>query len=377
MRIGIDIRELSAMQNIKGGWYQYVYNLLSNLLTIDSENEYILLSSLWHGAGFRGDDRIPRKLVRRFPGRFTELLLGKFSVRIETLLGNLDVFHGPCGYVPSVRRCKSIVTIHDVIPLTHPEFMPAEAGRALVHKLKASAERADAIITDSGFAKTEIVELLNVPEEKVTVIYIGAAPILRPLQDQIEIDRVSKRYGISGAYFLFVGNIEPRKNLETLIRAAAQVRRSTGRRCSLVIAGHKDWCFDTLAAVVRELNAENWIIFPGVVDGEDLPSLYSGAELFVFPSLAEGFGIPIIEAMACGTPVVASNRTSIPEIAGDAALLVDPTDTNALAGAIQSVLCDPMVRQALVERGLDRSRHFSWERTASETLDLYRKIGLR
>ncbi len=375
MRIGIDIRELSAMQNIKGGWYQHVYNLLSNLLTIDGGNEYTLLSSLWHGAGFRGDDKIPGKLVHRFPTRFTELLLERFSVRIETLLGNMDVFHGPCGYVPYVRRCKSIVTIHDVIPLRRPEFMPSAAREALADKLQASAQRADAIITVSHYAKGDIAEVFNVPEEKITVTHNGISPGFRPVEDRIEIERVRTRFGIPGPYLLFVGNIEPRKNLDLLVRAFCEVRHTRGSIPFLVIAGYKDWYFEPLREVVRTLRAEDAVLFPGVVDGGDLPSLYSGAELFVFPSLAEGFGIPVIEAMACGTPVVASNTTSIPEITADAALLVDPMDRDALVTAIYAALSKSDLRQELVEKGLDRARHFSWERTASETLEMYRKIG--
>ncbi len=255
--------------------------------------------------------------------------------------------------------------------------MTPESAGALVEKLKASAERADAVITVSNFARSEIAELLGTSHERIRVIYNGISPTFRPCHDEGGMDRVRAKYGIPGPYLLFVGNIEPRKNLEALVRAFCEAHHAGGSIPFLVIAGYKDWYFESLWEVVRTLRAEDAIIFPGVVDGADLPSLYSGAELFVFPSLAEGFGIPIIEAMACGTPVVASNTTSIPEIAADAALLVDPMDTDALVAAIQTALSDSDLRQALVEKGLRRAQQFSWERTAFETLDVYRKIGSR
>ncbi len=375
MKIGIDIRELSILNNIKCGWYQYTYNLVSNLLANDSDNDYIFLSTFSRGKGFRGDSRIPRKIVRRFPARLSQMLLEQFSIPIELFLGKIDLIHGPCDFIPDSLQCKSIVTIHDLIPLKQSKFMTQQAASTLRKNLHISINRADIIITVSKFTKGEIVELFNIPEEKIRVVYNGIAPIFQPIKDKIKIESIKAKYNVKGPYLLFVGNIEPRKNLETLIHACVRLWNSTIYKYPLLVVGHKDWFYKNVWEVVRKLKAEDAVIFTGVVDNDDLPFLYSGADVFVFPSLAEGFGIPVIEAMACGTPVIAANCTSLPEIVADAGLLVDPLNSEDLAESIHSVLSKISLRQKLIEKGIERAKIFSWERTAMETLGLYQEIG--
>lgn len=373
MKIGIDIRYLSTFTN-KAGFYQYVYNLVSNLLLVDSHNEYTLLATL---RGFRGDGKIVSQFLRRFPGRISDLLLEKLSMPIEFLMGMLDIFHGPCYFVPHCLRCKSIVTIHDLMTLRYPEFLELETVDYYNKKIRISTQRADAIIAISNFTKTEIVDLLNIPEERVRVIYNGISPVFHPVKERRKIEGVKAKYGLTGNYLLFVGNIEPKKNISTLIRACAALWNSTIYKYPLLVIGSKTWHlwhFKEVWKVVQQFHAEKDIIFADVVCNEDLPYLYSGAELFIFPSLFEGFGIPVIEAMACGTPVVASNRASIPEIAGEAALLVDPLDVNEMTEAMHKVLSNRILREQLVEKGLKQVKNFSWERTARETLKLYHEI---
>ena len=374
MKIGIDIRNFSFSRESRAGWYQYTYNLVSNLLAIDFQNNYTLLSTLRHGKGFEGDERIVSRFVRRLPGRLTELLLERLSVPIEFLLGKIDIFHGPCYFVPSSLHCKSIVTIHDLMFLRHPEFLRQEWVASLNKDIYASVKRADAVITVSNFTKGEIIELLNVPADKIKVIYNGIASCFYPVQDRLKIEDIKSKYGIKSPYLIFVGNIEPKKNIETLILACAELRKSTTYKYPLVVVGKKAWHFETVWEVVKQLHGEEDTIFTDVVDGNDLPLLYSGAELFIFPSLFEGFGIPVIEAMACGTPVVASNRTSIPEISGDAALLYDPLNVDEMRGAMYNVLSNPSLRGQLVEKGFERAKYFSWEKTARETLKLYQEM---
>lgn len=374
MRIGIDIRGVSHMAASKVGWYQYTYNLVANLLAIDAENEYRLLSMLGRGKGFRGDERIPAAFVRRLPGRLTGVLLERLSLPIECLLGPLDVFHGPCHSVPRSLRSRLIITLHDLMVMRRRDFV--EPGRIafLTKQVRASVTRADAIIASSEFTKAEIVEVLDVPPERIRVIHIGIAPVYCQINDSGKVEQIKAKYGIARPYVLFVGNIEPKKNIETLIRAFAALPNDWTSSLSVVVVGHKDWHFPALQVVVRECRAERDVVFTGPVEDDDLPFLYVGAALFVFPSLFEGFGIPVIEAMACGVPVVASNRTAIPEVAGHAAMLVDPLDVAQMTDAMRRLLSDTQMRNEHIRRGLQHAQAFSWGKAARETLQLYQDV---
>lgn len=372
MRIGIDIRYLSV-HNSKAGIYQYIYNLVANLLSIDSSNDYVLFSAYSRGKGFQGDRSIPNKLIRRFPGQFSDFFLTKLLVPIEFFAGRIDVFHGPCFFVPKSIGCKSVSTVHDLMTLRHPEFLTQSLNSDFRKKVYASLN-ADAIIAVSNFTKQEIVELLKFPEERIRVVYNGISPIFRPIEDRAKIEEIKVKYGVKGPYFLSVGNIEPKKNIETLIRACAKLRKETIYKYPLLVVGFKGWGFQKVWEVVQQCHSENETLFIGVVDGDELPYLYSGAESFIFPSLFEGFGIPLIEAMACGTPVIASSRTSIPEVTAGAALLVEPLNADGLAAAIYEILSDPERKKGLVERGIERAKFFSWKKTAKETLNLYEEL---
>ncbi len=373
MKIGIDIRPLSIF-NTKAGLYQYTYHLVSGLLAIDSKNHYSLLSSYHHGRGFRGDRRIENKFVHRFPGRLSHLILEKWGIPIELMMGKLDLFHGPCFFIPNHLSCSAIVTIHDMMTLRYPEFLESKESIAYTNKIYISVKRADAIITVSNFTKKEIVELINVSEEKIRVIYNGIDPTFCPTKDREDIEKVKAKYGVQGPYLLFVGNIERKKNIEKLIHAYMELRNSSIYKYPLVVVGKKSMYFKTLWEAVQQHHAKEHTIFTDVVDDDDLRLLYSGAELFVFPSLFEGFGLPVIEAMASGIPVIASNRTSIPEIAGEAAVLIDPLNVEEIARAMYDVLSNSSLRKHLIEKGIKRSKDFSWEKTARETLKLYQEL---
>ncbi|HWT79840.1 MAG TPA: glycosyltransferase family 1 protein [Candidatus Methylomirabilis sp.] len=374
MRIGIDIREVSLLSRSKVGWYQYTYNLVANLLAIDAQNEYRLLSMLCRGKGFGGDERIPTASVRRLPGKLTGVLLERLSLPIECLLGPLDVFHGPCDFLPRSLRSRRILTLHDLMALRRQEFIDPGWIASLRKRVCAAAKQADAIIAVSEFTKAEIVELLDIPPKRIRVIHNGIAPVYRQVGDPGRVEQVKAKYGIARPYVLFVGNIEPKKNIEALIRAFAALRNGSTSSLSVVVAGHKDWHFPAIQVVVRECRAERDVVFTGPVDGDDLPLLYQGAVLFVFPSLFEGFGIPVIEAMARGVPVVASDRTSIPEVAGDAAMLVDPLDVAQMADAMRRLVSDTALRNEYIRRGHQRAEAFSWEKAARETLQLYQDV---
>jgi glycosyltransferase involved in cell wall biosynthesis len=372
MKIGIDIRPLSLFNENRVGLYQYTYNLVSHLLAIDSYNDYVLLSSL---RGFRGDGRISGKFVRKFSGRLSDLLVERLSFPIEWLIGRVEVFHGPSYYIPRCRRCAAVVTIHDLIAFRRPDLLTHKMVLTGQKTIEASARRYDMVITVSNYAKEDIVDFFKIPEHRVKVIYNGVCPAFHPIKDKAGIEKITAKYGITAPYLLFVGKVEPKKNLKTLVQASVRLRNTTEHKYPLLIVGEKAWDFQSVWSVVRQLHAEDTTIFAGVVPDEDLPYLYNGAELFLFPSLFEGFGLPVIEAMACGTPVVTSNQTSIPEIAADAALLVDPLNVEALASAMADALSNPSLRAQLIVKGLERAREFSWEKTARETLALYQELA--
>jgi glycosyltransferase involved in cell wall biosynthesis len=370
MKIAIDIRLLGSIE--KAGGYQHIYNLVSNLLSVDSQNDYTLLSAF---KGFSGNRDIGSQFIYRFSGRLSKLLLDKLSVPIECIMGKIDIFHGPYFFIPNRLRCKSVMTIHDLMALKHPEFLEAEGVVYYKKRIYSSIKRADAIIAVSDFTKGEIVEFLDIPEEKIRVIHNGISTKFQNINDNNKIEDVKDKYGLKGQqYLLFVGNIEPKKNIETLIYAYIQLRNETIYKYPLLIVGNKTWHFQKIWEIVKKLNAENNIIFTGVVDDEDLPFLYNGAEIFIFPSLFEGFGLPVIEAMACGIPVIASNRASIPEIVNDAALLIDPLNRQEIAEAMYEVISNTKLKKRLIEKGLKQSQNFSWKKTAIETLKLYYEI---
>jgi glycosyltransferase involved in cell wall biosynthesis len=239
-----------------------------------------------------------------------------------------------------------------------------------------SVKRSDVAIAISQSVKEDIVRILGVQPEKVKVIYLGKHERFRPIRDPERLSRFRTKYGLSRRVVLFVGLIEPRKNLATLVQAFASLKSLHGDFC-LVLAGDYGWgCQDVLASV-RRYGIENHVLFPGFIPDGELPELYNLADVFVYPSLYEGFGLPVLEAMACGVPVVTSNVSSMPEVVGEAGLLVDPRSVEELAQGIRRVLTDATLRSQMREKGLERSELFSWEKTARETLEVYRQIAGR
>ncbi|MFQ5811568.1 MAG: glycosyltransferase family 4 protein, partial [Anaerolineae bacterium] len=230
------------------------------------------------------------------------------------------------------------------------------------------------LIADSSATKRDLIERYGIEPDKITVVYPGYDTLAsRPVRDEKAIEAVKARYDVVGDYILFVGTLQPRKNLTRLIEAFSNLQYPISN-IQLVIAGKRGWLYEKIFRRVEELNLEGTVLFPGYIAAEDLPALLYGARLFVFPSLYEGFGLPVLEALACGTPVVCSNASSLPEVAGDAALLVDPLDVEGLAAAMERVLGDEELRAELIERGFEQARKFSWERCARETLDVLESI---
>ena len=289
----------------------------------------------------------------------------------------IEVYHGVCNFELPVRKaCRYVVTIHDLVPLFFPKLVPKKHRLFFELFMKRAAHTADLIITDSEHSKQDIVRYLNVPAEKIRVIYLGYEPSVPHGDDPPRLAAILKRYGISQPYLLFVGVIEPKKNLARLLEAFALLRQETsvGKELQLVLAGGKGWFSDHLLPKVQELRLTEQVIFTGFVPEADLPDLYRGAEVFVFPSIYEGFGLPVVEAMAHGVPVVTSNGSSLPEIAGDAGILVDPHDPAAICAGIAEVLRHPGKKDRMRRAGLQRAQQFTWQQTAAATYQVYQEV---
>ncbi len=294
------------------------------------------------------------------------------------LLGlKADVLHAPSFFAPLLCPCPVVLTIYDTLYLTHAQHY-GDKLFLLYAKLfiKPAVRRCALISTISQASRADILSAFGVPENKIHVIYPGVSSRFRPTRDTAAIIRILEKYGIASPFFLFIGALEPRKNLSCLLRAFALFLRARlgGERYRLVLAGPGGPAFAELQQIARELEILEHVQFLGFITDDDIPSLYSAARAFVFPSLGEGFGLPIVESMACGTPVVTSNVSSIPEVAGDAAVLVDPEDVQALARAMEAVAFDSEVRQRLVKKGIERAALFTWPRAAQETEQLYAMV---
>ena len=367
MRIGIDARLVYYSQ---AGISQYTLRLIQRLAEIDRENEFIILQS-------RKDKHIIvdkpnfKRVSLWTPSHHR---LEQYSLRAEIAGIGLDVLHSPDFIPPFRRNCKSIITIHDLAFLLYPHFLTRESAR-YYGQIDQAVKRADHIIAVSESTKQDTIHLLGAPEHKITVIYESANPIYRPVNDQEIIRQTKSKYHITGDFILFVSTIEPRKNLPTLLKAYRQLLDSYKAEVKLAVVGRRGWLSEEVFTLVDELRLTDDILFLGRVPVEDLLHLYNTAQLLVQPSFYEGFGLPPLEAMACGTPVVVSNVSSLPEVVGDAGLLVDPENASEITVAIWRVLTDETLREDLIAKGFKRAQCFSWEKTALQTLELYRRVG--
>ena len=283
-----------------------------------------------------------------------------------------DVVHFTNGMMPLASPVPTVVTIHDMSLTMYPACHPRR--RVLLNRplVNLAARRADAVITVSEAAKQDIVRIYGLEPARVHVVHEAAAPSFGVIHDPFELRRVRERYGLAERFILYVGTIEPRKNLPTLIEAFARRRIAGDLPHQLVCAGPYGWLSDDIDDQIDRLRVRDAVRFTGYVPFADLPAIYNLAELFVFPSVYEGFGLPVIEAMACGTPVVIGSVAALTEVAGDAAVRVDPLEVEALSAAIVALASSREQREELSSRGLARARSFSWERAAAETLNVYR-----
>ena len=285
----------------------------------------------------------------------------------------LHVFHST-DFIPIAwGASRKIITVHDLNFLYYPQYLTPSARHYYNDQIEWAVAHADAVIADSYATQDDLIRLLHVPASKITTIHLAASEEYRPLS-QAAVAAVLARYGLAPGYLLFVGTWEPRKNLPGLLEAFALLQAS-GQKQVLVIAGRPGWLYDEIFTRVRELRLEDSVRFLERPTTEELIALYNGARLLVLPSFYEGFGLPVLEAMQCGTPVVVSDRASLPEVVGEAGLCVDPEDPAAIADACQRLIADPELHARLQVAGLARARRFTWQATAQATLALYRSVA--
>lgn len=388
MKIAIDC---SLVPGPRGGIGQYSYSLVHALSRIDTVNRYSLyllfpaVNHILHPEYKKAE--LPetanfKVIYKTIPVHFQLLRLLWFpgmpgSLR-EYMLGGLDadVVHSHSYCVPRFRdrRKRLVVTVYDVSVLTHPECH-TRANRAFcLRGIKDAVRYADSIIAISEHTKEDLMKYFDAPAELVTVTRLAAGPGYREVKAPEVLRAARDKYGLPENYILFVGSLEPRKNVRTLLKAYSSLPERFKREFCLVIAGGRGWLNSDIPGVVKDLNISERVRFAGYIDKDDIAAVYSQAAVFAYPSLYEGFGLPILEAMSCGTPVVTSDASSMPEVAGDAAILVSPTDADGIAAALERVLESAEVREEMREKGLKRAAGFSWEKCAGETLDVYRKV---
>jgi glycosyltransferase involved in cell wall biosynthesis len=378
VRVGIIGHLLSFTPGYRqAGVSRYTEHLLRWLPTVAPDDQFVVFASRSATDGGR-EDRFPPSLswaLSRFPTERPEVRIaweqtvGPIALQRQ----RVDLVHGPVNISPLLVRSPSVVTVHDLAFLVYPEQYPGAKQRYLNLMTSLSVRRAKRIIAVSDSTRADIVRYYGVHPERVVVVPNGVDPDFAPVSDPDRLKALRERHRLPEHFILFVGTLQPRKNLVGLLRAYARVKDEVA--WPLVVVGAPGWLYESVFHEAHWLGIADRIIFAGYAEPDALPLWYSAATVFVYPSLYEGFGLPLLEAMACGTPVITSATSSLPEVAGDAAICVNPTDVAALASALERLIQQPALHAELRERGLARAREFSWERTARETAEVYRRAS--
>lgn len=369
MKIGIDGRAAK--------WYRgtgigtYTYQLINNLSIVDSSNQYLIL--------------LPQNTDLKLNDNFTIECLKESSstqfwddVKTPNILKNnkMELYHVPqngVGLSENVN-CLKAITLHDIIPLKLPETVSDRYLKIFNEEIPKILSNCDGIITVSNYSKEDIAKEFNFPKEKIFVTHLAAEEIYRPLGKNVCKKIISNKYGITDNFILYVGGYSPRKNIIGILESFSLLNPLLRENLKVVITGKKGISYEKYKGRAEELNISSSVIFTDFIPLEDLPIFYNACELLAYPSFYEGFGLPPLEAMACGTPVITSNVSSLPELFYDSALLVDPYDVDALSHAMERVLCDSLLKLTMVQKGLLNSSKYSWRNTAIKTITAYESI---
>lgn len=369
MRIGVFV--LMAGREA-GGPETYEVEMLRALAGIDSRNEYIIYCT---------GTEAPRAIGVQQPNFSYRVLYPSarslsvpVTLPIQAVRDGIDVLHSTFT-PPPLAPLPKVLTLHCLSSFVHPEYYASWVKWRLNGLLRIGMRHAASVLCVSQATADDVHERFRVPRERLSVTYNGVDDRFRPVPSAVAARTVRDELGVSGPFALFLGKLEPRKNVIRLIEAFARFRRETGTETSLVLAGHQTAVTPAIDEAIERLGLADAVKRPGYVSPRTLPALYSAARMFLLPSLWEGFGIPIVEAMACGTPVVTSNVTSLPEVAGDAAVLVNPYSVDSIAEGMALVDSDSELRRSLIGKGLERARAFTWQNCASETLRVYDRIA--
>jgi glycosyltransferase involved in cell wall biosynthesis len=370
MRIGIDARTV----NVYPGMGRYCMSLIKSLAKIDHENKYVIFKT----------PKASNPLT--YSPNFTEMIVNIKPLSIGTVIAfsdflkkaNLDVFLATFYIAPWYVPCKMVLTVNDMMDRSFPQMFshhpfPKSYCLTLFYRLVVgrALKNACRVIAISHFTKREILRYYNLPEERIKVIYDAADEHFRPVEDMKLLEGIREKYHLPSEYVLFVGTTKYYKNLHRLIESFSYVMKDDfSPKPKLIIAGMKDVLGSELEQLTKRLKIEEDVLFIGSVEENDLPSLYSGAKVFILPSLYEGFGLTALEAMACGTPVIASNISALPEVVDDGGILIDPLDTKKMAFVLKKLLMEEDFQKSLSLKGLRQAKNFSWEKTAIETLSL-------
>ena len=349
----------------------YIYNLIKNMIKIGKSDEISLIHY--------------RKTEDPIYSQVNEIIIPKMPLKLTNPIGipravknaHIDILHLPIHWYTQIspfflnRKVKKVLTIHDLTPILFPEMHTRDTVRTWNSTLKLIKNRTDIIISDSWNTKKDCVELLNIPEESIKVIPLAADEIYKPLRNkELMKEELKNRYNINFPFILFVGTLEKRKNVPLLIKAFNEFKKYESNH-KLVIVGGKGWKYTEIFDLIENLKLKDDVIFTDYVPDNDLVKFYNNADVFVYPSLYEGFGLPPLEAMACGCPVITSNISSLPEVVGDAGIMIDPNDVNNLTEAMYEILSNEELKENYRKKSLERAKMFSWRKTAEETWKIY------
>lgn len=361
-----------------GGIGRYVRELTSALSHVDNQNQYSLFV-----AGAK-TEHLPPTLSNNFywkPSRISPKWFARLwhrarlPIPVEIFTGSINLYHATDFVLPpTYPHTKTLLTVHDLSFIRVPDAATPSLRAYLNQVVPRSVKRASHILADSPATKDDLIDLYDVLPAKVTVLLSGVDSRFKPIQDLNKIKAVREKYRLSNyTYLLSVGTVQPRKNYSRVIRALAKLR-AKGHDIHYAIAGGKGWLDDEMYQTIKETGLENFVHVLGFVDDKDLPTLYTGAHCLVITSLYEGFGLPILEAMATGTPVITSNLSSLPEVAGNAGILIDPLNVDEISNAIQDVITDSNYRQKLINAGFEQVKYFTWNRSAQQLKSIYEEL---
>lgn len=373
MKIAINTLSLNRT---KAGMGNYIKNLVNVLSEIDKDNTYFVLVSERNKDFFRIRQKnfkiinLGKIVTMDLPRLFWEQIsLPRFLKK-----NRIDVLHSPGFVMPIMSKAKNVLTMADMTFFTHPEAHTLAKRAYFWMFMPISIKKADKIISISENTKKDILDHVKVDKKKIRTVHLAADRSFKELNKDKCRKEIKERYDVGSPFILFIGMIEPRKNLERLITAFSELKKKENMQHKLVIVGKKGWKFDSIFKTIKKERLEQEIIFTGYVPDEDLAKFYNAADFFVYPSLYEGFGLPVLEAMACGCPVITSNVSSMPEVAGDAGLLINPESVKDIADAIKKVINDKELQKKMRKQGIKQSSRFSWKKTAEKTLRIYEEV---